>query len=282
MVGITLTEVDGARRALRRQLEREREAAARLAGEIAAARRIQMGSLPRPSDVAGNGAAFEVYPFIEPARVVGGDFYDFFQPAPNELFFLLGDVAGKGLAGCLFMAVSKSLYRSTALRLGGDVGRTMTAANVEIARQNPEQLFVTLFAGRLDLDTGTLEYTSAGHESPYVMRKGVVVRRLPEVAGPPLCVIEDFAYDAGRIQLEPGDTLCLMTDGVLEATNGAGALYGRGRLEAVLTELAAAASPPDTMLHGLIGDVARFRAAADPADDIAILMVRWNGRPATT
>jgi adenylate cyclase len=277
MVGITLAEVDSHRRALRRQLQREREAAARLAGEIEAARRIQMGSLPRPEDLVGNGGRFELCPFIEPARVVGGDFYDFFQPVPNRLFFLLGDVAGKGLAGCLFMAVSKSLYRSTALRMPDDVARIMTAANVEISRQNPESLFVTLFAGMLDLDSGTLEYASAGHEEPYVMRKGEHVRRLPQVAGPPLCVFEDFVYQTGRVQLEPGDTLCLMTDGVIEATNAQGQLYGRVRLETVLKDLAAAASEPPTMVHGLIGDVARFRATAEPADDIAILMLRWTG-----
>ena len=282
MVGITLTEVDSARRALRRQLQREREAAARLAGEIEAARRIQMGSLPQPGDLVGNGGLFELYPFIEPARVVGGDFYDFFQPTPNRLFFLLGDVAGKGLAGCLFMAVSKSLYRSTALRLSGDVALIMTTANVELARQNPESLFVTLFAGMLDLETGTLEYSSAGHEPPYVMRRGDPVRHLPTVAGPPLCVVDDFTYESGRVMLKPGDTLCLMTDGVIEATNPAGALYGRPRLETVLRDLGVASSAPDTMVHGLIGDVARFRGAADPADDIAVLMLRWNGRRRAT
>ena len=282
MVGVTLVEVDSHRRALRRQLQREREAAARLAGEIEAGRRIQMGSLPRPEDLAGNGGRFELCPFIEPARVVGGDFYDFFQPVPTRLFFLLGDVAGKGLAACLFMAVSKSLYRSTALRMPADVARIMTTANVEIARQNPESLFVTLFAGMLDLDTGMLEYASAGHEEPYVMRKGEHVRRLPQVAGPPLCVVEDFVYQTGRVQLEPGDTLCLMTDGVIEATDPQDRLYGRVRLETVLGHLAAASSDPPTMVHGLIGDVARYRASAEPADDIAILILRWTGPPRVT
>ena len=277
MVGVTLAEVDSNRRALRRQLESERDAAARLAGEIEAARRIQMGSLPRPTDLAGNGGRFDLCPFIEPARVVGGDFYDFFQPTPHRLFFLLGDVAGKGLAGCLFMAVSKSLYRSTALREPDDLARIMTTANLEISRQNPESLFVTLFAAMLDLESGTLEYSSAGHEEPYVMRKGERVRRLPQVAGPPLCVFDDFAYQTGRVQLEPGDTLCLMTDGVIEATNAQSELYGRARLESVLRDLAAASSDPATMVHGLVGEVSRFRGAAEPADDIAILMLRWTG-----
>ena len=97
------------------------------------------------------------------------------------------------------------------------------------------------------------------------------------MAGPPLCVIDDFAYEAGRFQLEPGDTLCLMTDGVIEATNAGGALYGRVRLEMVLTDLAGASSAPATMTHALAADVSRFAAGAAPADDIAILVLRWNG-----
>ena len=277
MVGVTLVEVESHRHALRRQLQREREAAARVAGEFEAARRIQMGSLPRPEDLAANGDRFELSPFIEPAREVGGDFYDFFEPNPRRLFFLLGDVAGKGLPGCLFMAVSKSLYKSTALRLSRGVAPIMTEANREISRANPESLFVTVFTGILDLDSGMLEYASAGHEEPYVLRVGRPLRQLPRVAGPPLCVIDDFAYEAGRFQLEPGDTLCMMTDGVIEATNAGGALYGRARLESVLRDLAEASSATATMTHALAADVSRFAAGAAPADDIAILVLRWKG-----
>ena len=277
MMGVALAEVESHRHALRRQLLREREGAARLAGEFAAARRIQMGSLPQPSDLAGNGQRFDLAPFIEPARVVGGDFYDFFVLPPNRLVFILGDVAGKGLPGCLFMAVSKALYKSTALRLADGVAPIMTAANQEISRANPESLFVTLFAGILDVDTGALEYSTAGHEEPYVLRRGQPLRRLPPVAGPPLCVIDDFPYDAGRFQLEPGDTLCLMTDGVIEAMNGGGTLYGRERLDAVLRDLAAASSATATMAHALAADVSRFAGGADPSDDLAILVLRWNG-----
>jgi adenylate cyclase len=284
MVSVTLAEVDSHRRALRRQLQREREAAARLAGELEAARRIQMGILPRPAELAGNGVAFDLHSFLEPARMVGGDLYDFFQPRADRLFFLLGDVAGKGLPGCLFMAVSKSLYKSTALRLGRDPATIMSEANVEISRENAESLFVTLFAGILALDTGVLEYSNAGHEDPYVLRAGQALRTLPSVGGPPLCVIDDFVYDAGRYELEPGDTLCLMTDGVIEAMNRAGELYGRERLESLLAKLggeAPAASggvpPPAIVVETIRGDVSRFAAGAEPADDLAILVLRWNG-----
>ncbi|HYE90610.1 MAG TPA: CHASE2 domain-containing protein [Terriglobales bacterium] len=280
MVSLTLAEVDSHRRALRRQLQEEREAAARLAGELEAARRIQMGILPRPDALPGNGARFELHPFLEPARTVGGDLYDFFEPHPDRLFFLLGDVAGKGLPGCLFMALSKSLYKSTALRLGRDTAAMMTEANREISRENSEALFVTIFSGILELDTGVIEYANAGHDDPYVLHPGRPLRTLPWVGGPPLCVIEDFVFEAGRQQLEPGDTLCLMTDGVTEAMNPAGELYGRARLEAVLKAVDPARLPA-AIVEAVRADVARFTAGAEPADDLAILVLRWNGPRAT-
>ena len=275
MVGITLVEVDSQRRALREQLEREREAAARLAGELEAARRIQLGLLPRPADLAGNGNGYDLAAFLEPARAVGGDLYDFFEPRPHRLFFLLGDVAGKGLPGCLFMAVSKSLYRSTALRLSRDAALIMNEANQEITRDNAESLFVTIFAGILSVDTGALEYSNAGHEEPYVLRAGAPLGRLAAIGGPPLCVIDDFTYEAGSAQLVPGDVLCLMTDGVVEAMNAAGELYGRARLETVLNDLRG--RPPEAVVEAIRADVARFAAGAEPADDLAILALRWNG-----
>ena len=116
MLGTTLAEAQGQRRALRRQMERQREAAARLAGELEAARRIQMGSLPTPAVAFPGETRFDLYAFLEPAREVGGDLYDFFRLDADRIFFLVGDVSGKGLPGSLFMAVSKSLCKSIALR----------------------------------------------------------------------------------------------------------------------------------------------------------------------
>ena len=276
MVTLTLVEVDSQRRVLRGALEREREAAARLAGELEAARRIQMGILPRPEDLAGNGGRYTLHALLEPARGVGGDLYDFFEPSPDRLFLLLGDVAGKGLPGCLFMAVSKSLYRTTALRLLPDTAMMMSEANREIARDNRESLFVTVFAGVLDLATGVLEYTNAGHEDPYVARADGSLARLSKAGGPPLCVVDDFAYAAERQRLARGDLLCLMTDGVVEAMNRAGEFYGRPRLEAVLRGAGGDATPA-AVCEAIRADVAQFTDGAEPADDVAILVLRWHG-----
>jgi serine phosphatase RsbU (regulator of sigma subunit) len=275
MLAVTLGEAERQRRALRRQIEQQREAAARMEGELSAARRIQMGILPKPADVLAGESRFDLEIVLEPAREVGGDLYDIFRLDDRRLFFLLGDVSGKGLPGSLFMAVSKSLYKSTALRRGGAVATMMREANAEISRDNPEALFVTAFAGVLDLEEGVLEYCNAGHDPPYLLPgAGGSSARLTEAGGPPLCVLEEFKYEAARRRLAPGDLLCLVTDGVTEATNAEGELYGRARLEAVL-----ASAPVGTGAKALAGaireDVKQFVAGAEPADDLAIMILRW-------
>lgn len=276
MLGVTLAEADSQRRALQHQLALEREAAARLAGEMEAARRIQMGTLPDPARVFPRDRRFSLYAFLEPARVVGGDLYDFFLLDGDRLFFLIGDVSGKGVPGSLFMAVSKALYKSTALRRTGEVARMMCEANVEISRDNSESLFVTAVAGILDVRTGNLEYCNAGHETPYVLpRGGRAVRRLEDGGGPPLCVVDDFPYSAASYRMRPGETLCLVTDGVTEAMNAAGECYGRRKLEVVLEGLGPMA-PPEAVGQAVIGDVKRFAAGAEPSDDLTVLVLRWN------
>jgi CHASE2 domain-containing sensor protein/serine phosphatase RsbU (regulator of sigma subunit) len=277
LLAVTLTETESRRRALRRQVERQREAAARLAGELEAARRIQMGTLPRPSMVFPGEQRFDLYARLDPAREVGGDLYDFFFLDPDHLFFLIGDVSGKGLPGSLFMAISKALYKSTALRRHGQVAAMMREADAEISRDNTEGLFVTALAGILDARTGALEYCSAGPEPPFLLpRAGRPLMRLTEGGGPPLCAADGFPYDAATRQLEPGDTLCLITDGITEAAAPDGTLYGRPRLEALLGGLAPAASAGE-IGEAIRRDVAAFTGDAEASDDMAILVLRYTG-----
>src|SRR5207244_4811772 len=153
------TETERQRRVLRDQ-------AAQMAGEVNAARRIQMGLLPDPRELLGDERRFQLAAQLEPARTVGGDFYDCFMLDRRRLFLVVADVSGKGLPAALFMASVKSHLKSAALR-GGDVGEVLTRAQGEIERENPEQLFVTAFAAILDVSNGVLEYSSAGHEPPF-------------------------------------------------------------------------------------------------------------------
>ena len=220
-------------------MEQQREAAARLAGELEAARRIQMGTLPRAAAAFPGETRFDLYAMLEPAREVGGDLYDFFLLDADHLFFMIGDVSGKGLPGSLFMAISKALYKSTALRRHGQVAVMMREADAEISRDNAEGLFVTVLAGILDARTGELEYCSAGHEPPLLLPRGGRALAAPgRGRGPAALRGGRLSLRAGRrAGSSPGDTLCLITDGITEAAGPDGQLYGRERLEALLGRL---------------------------------------------
>jgi adenylate cyclase len=279
MLSVTLAEAERQRRLLRRRVELQREQAARLEGELAAAGRIQLGILPKPAAVLAGETRCSVDIVLKPARNVGGDLYDFFLLDRDHLFFMVGDVSGKGLLSSVFMAVSKTLYKSTALRRGADVATMMREANVEISRDNPEELFVTVFAAVLNLETGALEYCNAGHDRPYVLaRRGGLVQ-LAGGAGPPLCALDGFDYEAATHRLERGDMLCLITDGVTDARDPAGEMFGRPRLEQRLSALGPDAGRPELVTARLRADVEEFVAGGEAADDLAILVIRWDGPP---
>ncbi len=277
MLVVTLAETESHRQSLRRQVEQQREQAARVAGELEAARRIQMGSLPHPTTVFPGDTRLDLYAFLEPAREVGGDLYDFFALDHNRLFLLIGDVSGKGLPGSLFMAVSKALYKSAALRGAGRVDAVMREADGEISRDNTEGLFVTMLAGILDAQTGLLEYCNAGHEPPYLLPNGDrPLLRLMDGGGPPLCAVDRFPYAASSRRLVPGDTICLVTDGVLEAMSPKAEAYGRSRFEALLEKVGRAASASEVG-EAIRLEVSRFADGVEQSVDMAILVLRWKG-----
>ena len=264
----TLSEAEKQRRQLREQ-------AAHMAGEVDAARRIQMGLLPDPGRTLAEDRRFRVATLLEPARTVGGDFYDCFMVDERRLFFVVADVAGKGVPAALFMAAVKSHIKSAALR-GGEVGEVLTAAQEEISHENPEQLFVTAFAGSLDVQTGMLEYANAGHEPPFVRSPHGPPQRLGAPGGPPLCVVEDFVFPTDRRQLGAGDWVFVVTDGATEAMNGNREFFGVERLRTSLSWMPEGAAPTE-LIKRLRDDVARFAAGAELADDITLMAVRWEG-----
>ena len=267
-------ETDYQRRQAEAELQVRREQAARAAGELAAARRIQLGSLPQAESAFPGEKRFEIAALLEPAREVGGDLYDFYMVDPQHLFFVIGDVSGKGLPASLFMVVTKALAKSSALRGTEGVAAIVATANLEISRENPEALFVTLVAGILDAESGELELCNAGHDEPWRLGSGGSTQ-LSMDRGPPLCVLDDFAYPVTRIQLAPGDTLCLITDGITEAMNSAGELYGSERLAVAM---AGAGNGAGEVVAALRADVKNFVGDADPSDDLTLLAVHFNGR----
>ena len=275
---LTLGEASRQKKRLEQVVQAQREQAAFVAGELDAARRIQIGFLPR-ADLLRDDRRIELAATMIPAREVGGDFYDFFPLGGDRLFFLIGDVAGKGLSASMFMAVSKALYKSAALKApDASVSELMSRANEEVSRDNPEMFFVTAFAGVLDLQSGTLTYCNAGHDDPYLIGPAPPrLARLTDGAGPPLCTVDRFAYDDGHGRMRPGELLCLVTDGVLDAQNPQRQRYGSGRLQAVLTRVRDGERTARGLVDALRADVQAFAAGAEPADDLTILTLRWIG-----
>ncbi|MBI4938757.1 MAG: CHASE2 domain-containing protein [Nitrosomonadales bacterium] len=271
------------RRNLERKLQAEREQAARLAGEMDAARRIQAGMLPRAENAFPGETRFHLKAFMQPAKVVGGDFYDFFLLDPDRLFFMIGDVSGKGLPASLFMAISKTLFHSLAIRHEDNVNQMARAFNAELSRDNPEMLFVTGVIGVLNLRDGRLVYCNAGHDAPWriASESGALARLEEGGGGPPFSVIEDFPYGSAQAHLRPGDKLVLTTDGITEATNPAGELFGSARLKNWLEQNSATALPPERLCESLLDEVRKFEAGTGPSDDKTLLVLQWSGVNAT-
>lgn len=284
---LTLAESRRRRKAMQRAMQAEREEAARVGGELEAAQRIQLGLLPGAETLRGERRV-DLAASMTPAREVGGDLYDFFMLDERRLFFLIGDVAGKGLAASMFMAVSKALVKSAALRgaAATSIGALMSAANAEVSRDNAENFFVTVFAAILDLDSGELEYCNAGHDNPLRVAApgdGTLLRRIEDGDGPPLCVVDGFDYRGAKLRLQRGELLLLATDGVVEARDAAGTLYGHERLARTLRRAAARRdASAEEVLSAIRGDVAAFVGDTEAADDLTLVCLRWTGadRPA--
>ncbi len=275
MLMVTLLIANAHRRALGQHLQRQREERARLQGELDAAREIQLGLLPGLDTLPDISAQLSLAAMLEPARDVGGDLYDFFMIDDDRLFLSVGDVSGKGVPASLFMAISKALYKSAVLRDIQDIDEIMMAANAEISRENPNMLFVTLFAGILNLRTGRLDYCNAGHEPPLVFTPGVPGIRLVEGGGgPPVCVLDDFPYMADSLDLAPGEMMLITTDGIGEAMNRDGDLYGNERLHGLIDGMGADMLS-DQLQQTLYEDVKRHADGAPASDDITIMALRW-------
>lgn len=257
------------------EMEAATAARERVEGELSAARDIQVGMLPRTFPPFPERRELDVYALLESAKHVGGDLYDYALIDRDRLFFVVGDVSGKGVPAALFMAMTTTLFKATALN-AKSMDEIMARVNAELSRDNAAEMFVTAFAGVLDLRTGEVEYSDGGHEAPFVRRADGTVERLPKLPGMALGVLEDAAFETGRFRLSPGDALVMFTDGVSEAANADDALYTTPRIETALAA-AQAASDARNLAEGLADDVRVFVGEAPQSDDIAILVVRYEG-----
>jgi serine phosphatase RsbU (regulator of sigma subunit)/anti-sigma regulatory factor (Ser/Thr protein kinase) len=200
-------------------------------GELNVAADIQQSLLPLTFPHQPEFTEFDLHAALVPAKEVGGDFYDFGEVGVDRYYFLVGDVSGKGVPAALFMAATKTLIRSGALS-GEPVNQMLTRINAEIAASNPEFMFATVWMGVLDLRTGEVEFTNAGHNPP-VLTVEDEPTFLTESHGPFIGPIPGVTYTSGRFTMPPGSRLIVYSDGITEAMNPAGDLFGEDRLVAM-------------------------------------------------
>ena len=260
--------------ALTASLQEQRLGAARAAGELSAARDIQLGMLPKRAALAGFDPALELDALIEPARSIGGDFYDTIRLDTDRVCFLVGDVTGKGVPAALFMALSKALAKSVLLRDGNDLATAVTRLNDEIARDNGEDMFVTMLVGLLNTRTGAMELCNAGHENPWFVTAQGDVRHLKPEGGPPLSVVPGFLYNCESLTMEKGDTLVIVSDGITEAQSPAGDFFGSARIADVLKNWAGTAVISEAS-NALLAEVRAFEDGAEATDDLTVLVFRY-------
>ena len=241
--------------------------------------KIQMAALP--SEYPSNEYC-RLEPFIRPAREVGGDFYDFFNLDETHIAFLVADVSGKGITGALYMMTAKTLIKNTMLAFPeSHPADVLSRVNRELCRNNPAEMFLTVWMGVLNIDNGRVLFANAGHNSPLVKRVSGTVEWLRERSGCPLACFDNVAYRQYELKLVPGDALFIYTDGVTEAMEGSGALFGDERLLAVLQSAPVNAEDgADSSLCALVREkVASFVSGAAQMDDLTMLTVQYLAAP---
>ena len=239
----------------------ERESFARSENRVAAS--IQNDLLEKNFAV---DERMELTAFVQPALDVGGDLYSFTLSDGHSFRFLVGDVSGKGVPAAIFMSRCETLFSELASR-SGDPAEILTELNRRLGRRNQAQMFVTAWAGVLDLETGRLVYSNAGHVTPYLLRKGTAPEALPRPMGLPLGLFPG-EYLCCERQLAAGETVLTYSDGVTEAENQEGVLFGSARLEAALTDLPDVR--PDAVRETLLRTVRDYTAGAKQSDDITV------------
>ena len=246
----------------------------RIGTELHVAREIQKGMLPGIFPPYPERSEFDLFAVMDPAKEVGGDFYDFFLVDNDHLAMVMADVSGKGIPAALFMMVSKSILKNNAM-LGKSPAEILSAANETICSNNKMQMFVTVWMGILEISTGKITAANAGHEYPAVMRAGEDFALLKDRHGFVVGGMEGMRYKEYEIDLHPGDKLFLYTDGVPEATNAAQELFGTDRMVTALNS-AAEGSARDVLVN-VRKSVDEFVQDAEQFDDLTMLCLDYKG-----
>ena len=254
------------------QAAKDREQLLALHKELEVASNIQKSIVPRKFPPFPERKDFEILAAMTPAKEVGGDFFDFFLIDAERLGFVIGDVSGKGVPAALFMAVSRTLLKATALR-GVPPEQCLEAMNQVLTSESVSNMFVTVFYGILNTRTGEVAYCNGGHNPPYILRGGGRIEAMEMTGGLVLGVFGKATYEAKQIMLQAGDGLFLYTDGITEAMDGDNNEFTEGRLEHCLKRWHG--SPMGELIQRVISEVKTFANGAPQADDMTMLVLRY-------
>lgn len=257
------------------------EAEARIDADLAVAKEIQQSALPYIFPPYPEHREFELYATMTAAKVVGGDFHDFYMLDDNTLGFLIADVSGKSIPGAMFMMRAESVIKSPA-ESGMSAEEVFCEANNSLCSNNEAEMFVTAWLGYLELDTGIVHVANAGHNPPLLISSGCA-EYVSMKPGLMLGAMEDIPYAEQQLRLRPGDMLFLYTDGVTEAMNNEENLYGEERLKSILSF--GFNEPADegdgvaaAVCRRVYNDVQSFSDGAEQSDDITMLCLKYVGR----
>ena len=240
----------------------------RIATELELAARIQANMLPNRFPAFPERSEFDIYASMDPAKEVGGDFYDFFLIDDDHLCLLIADVSGKGIPAAMFMMAARNELVNNA-RMGKSPAQILAGTNASICANNPEEMFVTVWLGILTISTGIVKAASAGHEYPALQKPGGEFELLEDPHGLVIGVMEGMKYREYEIVMEPGSRLFVYTDGVPEATAADLELFGTGRMIGALNKVKG--SSPQEILKGVRKAVDDFVKDAEQFDDLTML-----------
>lgn len=241
----------------------------KMESELRIAHQIQMGMVPKIFPPFPDRDDVDLYAFLEPAKEVGGDLYDFFFIDDDKLVLTVGDVAGKGVPASLLMAVTRTLIRSKMIK-GVKPAEIVDSINKDLMEDNDSKLFVTLLLCIIDLKTMEVEYTNAGHNYPYIVKKDGTCKQLKTTHGMAVGVFKIKPYESDKIMFDPGDKFVLYSDGVNEAMDKDRNLYDYERFENCMKQTVNMHSKESTAL--ILDDIKKFTNGAEPSDDITLLV----------
>ncbi len=251
----------------------------RVKTELRMAADIQLQAIPSVFPAFPERDDFDIYAYMKPAKEVGGDFYDFFLTDENHLAFIIADVSDKGIPAALFMMSAKNFINYRA-KEGGTPGEILTDTSNQLSLNNNTMMFITAWLGILDLESGVVTYTNAGHDTPLISdAEGKFSFTIEDRRGPAICMIPGSTYESSKIQMEEGGCIFLYTDGVKEAADISGNFFGEDRLLEALS--GKGPGDPKNLVEAVAKKISLHVRDAQQFDDITMLCLKYKGKGAS-